>query len=140
MTMEMSTGETRRVLQGGCLCGAVRYFVASSVEKMIHCHCSMCRRSHGAAFATWGAAQKFGFRVVEDGSLKKYRSSPQVERAFCGNCGSRLFWTHDKDPDRVWVAMGTMEGEPLVRPQAHIFVASKAAWFDLTDDLPRRDQ
>lgn len=136
---EMATGETRRVLQGGCLCGAVRYFVATSVEKMINCHCSMCRRSGGAAFATWGAVKKSDFRMVEYGALKKYRSSSQVERSFCGTCGSRLFWTHEKDPDRIWIAMGTMEGEPMARPQAHIFVASKAKWFDLTDDLPKRE-
>jgi hypothetical protein len=103
---------------------------------MSHCHCSMCRKNHGAAFATYAEApmRSFRFTAGED-RVRRYRSSPSVERSFCSDCGSNLLFVYEPTPDRVWVAAGTCDDDPGIRPTRHIFVASKAPWFEITDGL-----
>ena len=54
----------------------------------------------------------------------------------CGRCGSLLF-SVVRDGAFAHVTLGTLEGDPGIRPRAHIFVASKAPWFTITDDLPQ---
>ena len=64
------------MLEGGCLCGEVRYAVDGEIGQVSHCHCSMCRRIHGAAFGTYGAVPKENFRWVSGAdSVKTYPSS-----------------------------------------------------------------
>ncbi len=77
------------MLRGGCLCGAIRYQIDGALGAMTHCHCSMCRKAHGAAFATYARVllRDFRFDRGED-QLERYRSSPEVDRAFCKRCGS----------------------------------------------------
>ncbi len=126
--------------RGRCLCGAVRYTLDRPMEEIDHCHCSMCRRFHGAAFSTYGrvAREALGLEAGED-RLTRYRSSDEVERSFCSQCGSSLFFAHAALPDALFVAVGTIEGDPGLRPSAHIFVGSKAPWLDIHDDLPRHE-
>ena len=126
---------------GGCLCGTVRYETGAPVEHIDHCHCSMCRRSHGAAFATYGRVPREGFRIVSgDGALTAFASSEAVKRSFCGKCGSSLLFEHAAAPDFVFVAVATLDEDPGARPESHIFVASKAPWYEITDALPRHDE
>lgn len=126
-------------IEGGCLCGAIRYRIDEELKQAGSCYCSMCRKSHGAAFGTYAA--------VPDGSLtwlsgkdevKIYRSSTEGGRAFCPRCGSTLGAV--ENDVLKWVTLGTVDGDPGVRSQAHIFVASKAPWHDITDDLPQFDE
>src|SRR5690606_5687552 len=103
-----------------------------------HCHCSMCRKQHGAAFATYASLARERVRVVAgQDALVSYASSESVRREFCGTCGSSLFWRSDEWPDELGVALGTLDDDPVGRPEAHIYVASRAPWFEITDDLPR---
>jgi len=128
------------MLHGGCLCGKVRYELDGLLRHVTHCHCSMCRKQHGAAFATYGALSRSRFRIVKgDASLATYASSDQVRRQFCRECGSSLFWLHTEHPGVVDVALGTLDDDPGGRPVAHIFVASKAPWHDITDDLQQHE-
>lgn len=133
-------GDTPRMVDGRCLCGAVRYRIATSIKFATHCHCSMCRRQHGAAFATY-ATVGAKHVAVEDprGSLKRYRSSEHVERSFCGECGSSLFWKDERYPKLLEVSLGTMGTGVDHEPDAHIFVGSRAAWWKITDDLPQHE-
>ncbi len=126
------------MLRGGCLCGAIRYEIDGALGAMTHCHCAMCRKAHGAAFATYASVllRDFRFDRGED-QRERYRSSPEVDRAFCKRCGSNLLFLYRPDPERVEVAVGTLDGDPGRRPEAHIFTASKAPWFELRDDLPQ---
>lgn len=129
------------VLLGGCLCGAVRYEIAGALEEMHHCHCSRCRKAHGAAFSTFARVRADSLRVSSgEDRVRRFRSSPQVERSFCSECGSSLFFRFEPLADAVWVAVGTIDGDPGLRPQAHIFAASKAPWHEILDDLPRHDE
>ncbi|HJQ84433.1 MAG TPA: GFA family protein [Candidatus Binatia bacterium] len=124
------------MLRGSCLCRTVRYEVSGPVHDVHHCHCSICRKSHGAAFSTFARLTAADFRLVAGReNVRAYRSSPPIERTFCATCGARLTIRFDGMPDAVWVSLTTLDDDPGVRPDAHMFVASKAPWDEITDDL-----
>ncbi len=98
----------------------------------------MCRRVHGAAFGTYGAVPKENFRWLSGSDfVKLYRSSDTLERTFCSNCGSTLQAILESEPDVIYLALGTTNDDPKCRPAMHIFVGSKAPWYEITDDLPQ---
>lgn len=125
-------------IQGGCLCGGIRYEIDGPLFEVDNCHCSMCRRFHGAAFATYGKVSAEHFRWLSGQELLKvYETSPGIGWAFCRVCGSSL-----GVPNRGKLSdltLGTLDSDPGVRPAAHIFVGSKAAWYEITDALPQHD-
>jgi hypothetical protein len=124
---------------GGCLCGAVQYEVEGAATEVTSCHCPMCRKQHGAAFATYGGYPNDRVRITTGAdALQVYRSGPTTERRFCRVCGSSLFWV-DTTGSRTWVALGTLDGDPGRAIDGHIFVGSKASWYAITDDLPQYD-
>jgi hypothetical protein len=126
---------------GGCLCGAVRYEIEGAVRHVTHCHCEMCRKAHGAAFATYARVARRRFRVTKGAdALRRYRSSEAVTREFCGTCGSQLFWSRDEHPEALAVTLGTIDGDPGGRPEAHIYVRDRACWFEITDALPQYEE
>lgn len=126
-------------IRGSCLCGVVSYEITGSLERMGHCHCSMCRKSHGAAFATWAIINPDQFRWTSGMEfIKGYASSPERERCFCKKCGSPLVATHSGKVSEVVV--GTLDGDPGVRPEEHIFVGSKAPWYEIADALPQFEE
>ena len=126
------------MLRGSCLCGSVRYEIRGPVGRVSHCHCSMCRKAHGAAFASYGRVERSDFALVSGADyIASYRSSPGVIRTFCKQCGSNLQFISDKGPSTLSLALGTLDDDPSVQASLHIFVASKAPWFQITDDLPQ---
>jgi len=126
------------VLRGGCLCGSVRYEVRGPVKRIVHCHCSMCRKAHGAAFGSYAIVSAADFSVTAgQDEIAAYESSPGVRRTFCRRCGSTLQFKNAKRPQSVELAAGTLDDDPGVKPALHIFVGSKAPWFDITDGLPQ---
>ena len=97
------------VYQGSCLCAAVRYELLDEPKAVSHCHCSQCRKGHGAAFASYGSVPCSAFSLLscaED--HKAYRSSESVLREFCRHCGSTLFWKCSQGEAAGWlcVALG----------------------------------
>jgi hypothetical protein len=101
---------------------------------MGHCHCSMCRKSHGAAFSTAIGVSPKQFRWARGTEkIRRYASSAGGARPFCGRCGSAV---PAEASDRVFVSPGLLDDDPEMRPQAHIFVASKAPWREIADSLP----
>jgi len=126
------------VAVGSCLCGAVRFEVTGPLGAIHHCHCSMCRKAHGAAFSSFARTAAGNVRVTAGAAtLRSYRSSAPVERSFCATCGARLFFRHDALPDATWVAAGALDGDPGIRAEHHIFVGSKAPWDEIADALPQ---
>ncbi len=124
--------------RGSCLCGAVQ-FEAGPFDSMVHCHCSMCRRHHGAMFATFLTGRSGSFRwLAGQDRIVSYRSSSKGLRPFCGTCGS-VVPTTLPEAGIAFVPAGNLEGDPGMRPQRHMFAASGAAWFPITDALPRSD-
>jgi hypothetical protein len=123
--------------QGSCLCGALRYEIDGPFTLMMNCHCSMCRKHHGAPFATFAAAPFEGFRWLSgENALGYYASSPNGKRSFCTTCGS-VGPLLMPEAGLAVVAAGTLEGDPGIRPQAHMFVGSKAPWHTIADSLPQ---
>jgi hypothetical protein len=103
-----------------------------------HCHCSMCRRVHGAGYVTWFAVPRSQFRLESgDTDLIRFRSSDHGTRSFCRVCGSSLFCETTHMPDTVDVVLANMQG-PIDRPPAvHIYFDDRADWVVVNDDLPR---
>lgn len=98
----------------------------------------MCRKAHGAAFATYALVDSGDFVLKSgEGDIASYRSSPQVTRTFCKQCGSTLQFIYADRPGSLWLAMGALDDDPGVKAGQHIFVGSKAPWFDIADDLPQ---
>ena len=126
------------MITGSCLCGDSAWEAAGPLELMHHCHCSMCRKSHGTAFSTAVAASSRGFRWRRVERVQRYVSSPGIRRAFCSRCGSSV--PGDPFGEKVFMPAGCLDDDPGVRAMAHIFVASKAPWHEITDSLPRFDE
>jgi hypothetical protein len=125
-------------IQGGCLCGAMRYEVDGPLTEVGNCHCSMCRRFHGAAFATYAKIGVEHFRWLSGHDLLTvYETSPGIGWAFCRICGSSLGVPLQGKLSEITLA--SLDTDPGVRPAEHIFVGSKAAWFEITDTLPQHD-
>lgn len=124
---------------GSCLCGSVRFEIDEFLPAIGHCHCSMCRKFHGAAYATIAgvAAESFRWTSGEE-ALRRYTAENGTARSFCGNCGSSLtFFSPNAPSDVVEIALGSLDDEIPVRPDAHIYVSSGADWHEITDDLPQ---
>lgn len=124
--------------RGGCLCGAVR-FAADAFGGAAHCHCSMCRRFHGAAFATLVSVPEAAFHWLQgEADVAAYTAPNGTTRRFCRHCGSSLFFHSPRAPAGVVeVALAVFDGPVPVTPSAHIFVGSGAGWITPGDGLPQ---
>lgn len=123
---------------GSCLCGAVKFTISNKIEDIIYCHCSLCRKAQGSAFATNAnvIAKNFKFLSGEN-NLTAYAPSSTQKKYFCKTCGSPIMSKNTLSPDNVRIRLGTIESDITERPQAHIFVASKANWEEITDNIPQ---
>ena len=131
------TAESRTLI-GGCLCGRVAYEVADAFEYAMNCHCSQCRRTTGSAFKPLAGLPASQLALTRgEGELLRYGDG-QGHDAHCRACGS-LLYSLVREGRYVHVAMGTLVNGPSIRPTMHIFVGSKAPWFEITDDLPQFD-
>ena len=124
---------------GQCLCGGIKYEVDAIGPKMGHCHCTMCRRFHGAAFATFGEARVEDFHWLQgEDLLKVFTADNQTKRKFCVNCGSSLIFESAGDHQgTVEFSLGSLDAAPNLRPDAHIYTDAQVEWFDANDGLPR---
>lgn len=131
-------GRVTPAITGGCLCGAVRYELTGPFLRAGHCHCARCRKHSGAAVGTQGRVRRedFHLRTGEE-SLRIYRPREGTAKVFCIWCGSSLFGGSWPDGPEVSIRLGSVDGDPGIRPQYRTFVDSKAPWDEITDDLPR---
>jgi len=132
--------ETTEPIRGGCLCGAVRYEVRGAFLRAGHCHCSRCRKHSGTAVCTQGRVRREDFRLLAgEGLLRVYGRGQGSVKVFCTTCGSSLFGGSWPDGPEVSIRLGSVDGDPGIRPQVHTFVGSRAPWDAITDDLPRHE-
>jgi hypothetical protein len=126
-------------VKGSCLCRGIKYQVDDDgFSNVVHCHCSMCRKATGAAFRTRAAVASIAFHwVAGEDLVSKYESSPGETRTFCRVCGATIATFFRDHPSEIGLALGTLDDDPGVRPEAHVFVGSKAPWFEITDELPQ---
>jgi len=125
-------------IAGACLCGAVRFEITGALDRVAHCHCTICQRAHGAAFVTWAAVPEERVRITAgEADVTHYRSSEIGTRSFCRNCGSSMFCTLDTHPGVIDVALGCLAPHHGAVPRAHLFWDDRADWIELADGLPR---
>ena len=130
------TADRDRMLTGSCLCGAVRYTVADAFAYAANCHCSNCRRTTGSAFKPFAGIERSKLRITEGEDSLMIFGEEAANNTHCKVCGSLLF-SVVREGAFAHVAMGTLLDDPAIRPNEHIFVGSKAPWFEITDDLPQ---
>jgi hypothetical protein len=103
----------------------------------MNCHCSNCRRATGSAFKPFAGIDSNKLRIVSgQDDVSIYGDAAKAHDVHCRRCGS-LLYSVVNDGATVHVTMGTLAVAPAIRPSAHIFVASKAAWHEITDGLPQ---
>lgn len=131
--------QASRSLSGGCLCEAVQYSVQDEFEYALNCHCSQCRRATGAAFKSFAGIKGTKLHITKGEDQLLIFGEAMAHDVRCNTCGSFLF-SVVRDAEYVHVNLGTLMNTPTIRPTAHIFVGSKAAWHTITDDLPQHDE
>lgn len=127
--------------KGSCLCGKVTFEILGAIGNIIFCHCSQCRKAQGSAFGANGFVKREDFNFIggED-NLSSYESSSGKHRCFCRTCGSPILSRRDDVPEMIRIRLGTVEADIDEKPVGHIFAASKANWYEITDDLPRYEE
>jgi hypothetical protein len=127
-----------RPLTGGCLCGAVRFELDRPTRFCAHCHCSWCRRAHGAPYVTWTGVLSSQFRITAgDDQRVRFESSPGAFRSFCRRCGSTMLFEAERWAGEVHVAVACLDDGPDQEPKAHVYYSHRAPWLDLDRALPR---
>lgn len=133
------------MLQGSCLCGRVRFEINAIAGPFELCHCRRCRKTTGSAFLAGLYVKRSDLHFLQGiDSIQTYEAPilekpPAYKSSFCRNCGSP---TPDPADDSAFVEVpaGTLETDPGLRPDKHIFIEFKAPWFEIKDDLPRYDK
>jgi hypothetical protein len=124
---------------GTCLCGDIQYRLDGPFQLMMHCHCSRCRKHHGSAFATFVGAPERGFEWLSGRDRVAHWFGPtNMPRFFCPTCASVVPAPEPQD-DLRFVPAGTLLTDCGVKPVAHIFAASKAPWYAITDSVRQYD-
>ena len=127
-------------VQGSCLCGAVRFSVTLPSKWCAHCHCSMCRKAHGAGYVTWAGFDSDHFEVLSGADrLNWYESSPGARRGFCSVCGSTMLFESKRWAGETHVALGCLDGEIDRKPQANVFHQTHVDWMPMDDALKAFD-
>jgi hypothetical protein len=129
----MSENQT---VSGGCLCGAVKFSAELPSKWCAHCHCTMCRRAHGAGYVTWVGFEDSQFRIeTGEDRLRWFASSENAQRGFCATCGSTMFFRSSKWAGEIHIALASI-ADPIDRkPQANVFHATHVDWMPLDDAL-----
>jgi hypothetical protein len=133
------------MISGSCLCGGVRFELARAVGPFELCHCNRCRKATGSAYAAMIVVRTSDLRYVDGRDLVATYEAPLLERpppyraSFCRRCGSPV---PDPEPAGEWLEIpaGSLDGDPGLRPDKHIFVELNAPWHEITDALPRFDK
>jgi len=127
------------LLQGSCLCGAVTYRITPPFLRFAHCHCSRCRKATGSAHASnlYVSPEHFAWTAGHDQVVRfDLPTARSFATTFCKRCGAPLPH-HTRSGREVVVPAGSLDTAPPLRPQAHIFWASRPSWSCGNDALPR---
>ncbi len=127
--------------KGTCLCGKLRFEINGPIQDIVYCHCSLCRKAQGSAFATNGNVNITDFVFLSgEENLTGYESTPGQSKYFCKTCGSPIISKSLALPDKVRVRLGVVETDIDEKVGAHIFVGSKAVWEKIDGSLPQFEE
>ena len=134
---EQLTQEIPTRVTGGCFCGAVRFYFDLPSKWCAHCHCTMCRRIHGAGYVTWVGVNSGQFRFTRDEHVQWYKSSPEARRGFCNECGSSMLFESTRWPGETHIALACLD-QPIDRkPQANANYAAHVDWMPVDETLTK---
>lgn len=123
-------------VKGGCLCGAVRFEAGLPSKWCSHCHCSMCRKAHGAGYVTWVGFESEKFILTTgDHHLRWYESSSGARRGFCGTCGSTMLFEAERWSGETHVALASIDDPIDRKPRANSFFDAHVDWMPIDDAL-----
>lgn len=122
-------------LSGGCACGAVRYVANGTPFHLTLCHCVDCRRAAGAPAVAWFSVKAADLAWTA-GTPAVRRSSPPVQRLFCGRCGTQLAYRSDAYPDEVDVTTCSLDDPNILLLEDHTFTSERLHWMQFEDGLP----
>ena len=95
-----------------------------------------CRRAAGAPAVPWGTFARSAFSLSR-GRIAEYRSSPQVARGFCPECGTSLTYRHERRAAEIDVTLASLDDPGALVPQMHLWVSDKLPWMSIGDGLPQ---
>ena len=125
-------------LKGECLCSKIHYEYSGATGNLVHCHCSKCRKWHGAAFRSRMVVKADGYKITQGQEyLTQYQTTPNVIKTFCKNCGSSLATIYPLRDNLLGLPIAGCEGEFDQYQEFHIFTGSKAQWWKITDNFPQ---
>jgi hypothetical protein len=135
----MSESDLNLPMTGGCNCGAVRFEVTEPFEASMYCHCTRCQRRNGTAASVNARTTPEAFRIVQgEDRIRAWDPPGGAAKHFCGDCGSALF---SRSPGSIGVRLGTIDGDPGIRPSYRQYTAYAAVWEPIPDDgLPRHPE
>jgi hypothetical protein len=124
------------MIRGSCYCGTIKYEIHGRLLMFANCHCPDCRKFTGSAFSSVLVTESDGFKITSgEENLIPYQSSPGKHRCFCKTCGCHIFARAEHRPGMVIVRAGSLDDDPKMRPQCHIWVNHKAPWHDICDSI-----
>ncbi|WNO09932.1 GFA family protein [Teredinibacter sp. KSP-S5-2] len=129
------------MIEGSCLCGAIKYQVELIPGKIFNCHCQFCRKAHGADYVTVALAKAKTLVISDDNNyLKEHLNNIGGYRAFCGNCGTRLMNYAPNKSIYLSVTLSTIDTPINLKPVAHVNTESKACWNEPYEGIPSFSQ
>jgi hypothetical protein len=129
-------GSDASILAGRCACGCVAYRVQDAFLYAGNCHCSRCRAATGSAFKPFAGIERHKLEITQGADALIIVGDDSLNDTRCAVCGSLLF-SVVRQGAYVHVALGSLVDAPSIRATEHIFVGSKAPWFEITDDAPQ---
>ena len=126
-------------LEGGCLCGQVRFALKAPPLRATHCHCRMCQLASGAPLVTWTQVRQADLTWIR-GEPKIYPSSDIAERGFCEDCGSTLTFRYLEESEMLDVAAVCFDDPGVFDPLDHIWTKTRPRWIKLADGLPEYEE
>jgi len=123
------------ILEGGCLCGAIRFRATGKPTNTMVCHCQTCRRAAGSPVVAWLTFDRKDFRITR-GKLSEFNSTPPVTRGFCGTCGTPLTYAHGDSPDSIDVTTCSVDDPQAYPPTHHSWLSDDVGWVRFGDGLP----
>ena len=132
--------KTAKQASGSCLCGSVHFNAQLPSKWCAHCHCSLCRKAHGAGYVTWVGFEQEQVSITRgDSLLEWYESSPGAQRGFCRQCGSSLFFRSKQWAGELHIALACMDDEIDRKPDANAFFDRHIDWMPIDTSLKRLD-
>lgn len=129
------------MIRGSCLCKGIHYQIEQSLGPIIYCHCKRCRKSSGSAFVSSTEILRSDFKITKGQEMiARYENPGAVDRFFCQHCGSQLYSQRAATPLLMRVRLGTLDDTIQEKVRLHIFVGSKAEWYEIQDDATQHQE